>query len=203
MPVIKAIIFDLGGVLIDWNPRYVYRQLFKTDEEVEWFLANITTLDWNEQQDAGYPIDKATRELIGKHPEWESHIRVYYERWKEMLADPIHGTVDLLKKIKEDGQYKLYALTNWSAELFPHAIKSFDFLKWFDGIVVSGEEKMRKPQPEFYQVLLDRYKLNATSTLFIDDNIRNIDAAKNMGLQTVHFISSEELEKDLKRLNIL
>jgi 2-haloacid dehalogenase len=203
MPVIKAIIFDLGGVLIDWNPRYVYRQLFKTDEEVEWFLANITTLDWNEQQDAGYPIEKATRELIEKYPEWEQHIRIYYDRWKEMLADPIHGTVYLLKQIKESGQYKLYALTNWSAELFPHAIENFEFLKWFDGIVVSGEEKMRKPQPEFYQLLLDRYKLNAASTLFIDDNHRNIKAAESMGLQTIHFNSSEELEKDLNRLNIL
>ena len=203
MPVIKAIIFDLGGVLIDWNPRYVYRQVFKTDEEVEWFLANITTLDWNEQQDAGYPIEKATQELIGKYPEWEFYIKIYYERWTEMLADPIHETVEILRQIKQANKYKLYALTNWSAELFPYALENFDFLKWFDGIVVSGEEKMRKPQPEFYQLLLDRYNLINRSTLFIDDNIRNIKAAEEMGLQTISFSSPGKLKKDLNRLEIL
>ena len=203
MTAVKAIIFDLGGVLIDWNPRYVYRQLFKTDEEVEWFLANITTLDWNDQQDAGYPIEKATKELIEKYPEWEFYIRAYYERWKDMLADPIRGTVKILEQLKDHGDYKLYALTNWSAELFPYAIENFEFLKWFDGIVVSGEEKMRKPQPEFYQVLLNRYNQEAASTLFIDDNTRNIKAAKEMGLQTIHFSSPEALLNDLKHLKLI
>jgi 2-haloacid dehalogenase len=202
MTAIKAIIFDLGGVLIDWNPRYVYRHLFKTDEEVEWFLANITTLDWNEQQDAGYPIEKATKELIKKFPQWEQYIRAYYERWTDMLADPINGTVSILKLLKENQKYKLYALTNWSAELFPYALENFEFLKWFDGIVVSGEEKMRKPQPEFYQLLLDRYNLEARTTLFIDDNLRNVTAAEQVGLQALYFSVPEELEKDLRRLNL-
>lgn len=203
MAAINAIIFDLGGVLVDWNPRYVYRQLFDTEEEMEWFLANITTLDWNEQQDAGYPIEQATRELVAKHPEWENQIRIYYDRWIDMLADPIHGTVDILKRLKEKRQFKLYALTNWSAELFPHARKTFEFLKWFDGIVVSGEEKMKKPQPEFFRLLLERYDLEPATTLFIDDNLRNIEAAKKIDLQILHFTTPATLEKDLEQLGVL
>jgi 2-haloacid dehalogenase len=203
MEPIKAVIFDLGGVLIDWNPRYVYRQIFKTDEEVEWFLANVTTLDWNEQQDAGYPIEKATEELIKKYPEWEAPIRDYYGRWFEMLAGPIDETVELFRKLKENRSLRFYALTNWSAELFPHALEQFDFLHWFDGRVVSGEEKMRKPFPEFYKLLLQRYNLDPATTLFIDDNLRNIKAAEQVGLRVIHFTSSQKLQYELKKTGLL
>lgn len=202
MPV-EAIIFDLGGVLIDWNPRYVYRKIFRTEEEMEWFLENVTNLDWNEQQDAGYPIHKATEELVAKHPEWEPEIKAYYERWLEMLGDAIHDTVEIFHRLRQSGRYKLYALTNWSAELFPHALERFGFLKWFDGIVVSGEERTRKPFREIYDILLSRYRLTASSSLFIDDNLRNIKAAEAIGLITIHFSSPHELEKELKRLKIL
>jgi 2-haloacid dehalogenase len=203
MAAIKAIIFDLGGVLIDWNPRYVYRKLFKTEEEVEWFIENITTPDWNEQQDAGYPITQATEELVRQHPEWEAEIRAYYGQWLEMLGEAIHPTVELLRQLKETGSYKLYALTNWSDELFPHALERFDFLSWFDGIVVSGKEKIRKPFPEFYQLLLSRYGLEAEESLFIDDNLRNIKAAEQLGMQAIQFKSPDELKKDLRRSDIL
>jgi 2-haloacid dehalogenase len=145
MQDIKAIIFDLGGVLIDWNPRYVYKSIFKTEGEIEWFLENVTTSDWNENQDAGYPLHKATEELIAKHPEWENEIKAYYGRWLEMLGNEIHETVEIFHHLKQTGKYNLYALTNWSAELFPHAKEKFEFLKWFEVIVVSGEEKNRKP----------------------------------------------------------
>ncbi|HYC40566.1 MAG TPA: HAD family phosphatase [Chitinophagaceae bacterium] len=200
---IRAVVFDLGGVLIDWNPRYVYRQIFPTEEEVEWFLENITTLAWNEQQDAGYPIAQATEELVARHPEWESQIRAYYERWKEMLADPIAGSVELFRKLKENSRLKFYALTNWSAELFPYALENFYFLQWFDGIVVSGEEKMRKPQPEIFRLLLERYGLQAGDTLFVDDNLRNVKAAEAIGLPALHFSSPQTLEKDFRRLGLL
>src|SRR5688572_29593962 len=139
MAEINTIVFDLGGVLIDWNPRYVYRQVFKTEEEMEWFLEHVTSPDWNEQQDAGYPIEQATSELIAKHPEWEPEIQAYYGRWLEMLGDEIKETVEIFRQLKQSGKYKLYALTNWSDELFPHALERFGFLEWFDGIVVSGK----------------------------------------------------------------
>ena len=202
MAEIKAIIFDLGGVLIDWNPRYVYRQIFKTEEEVEWFLQNVTTLDWNEQQDAGYPLHKATEELISKHPEWETEIKAYYGRWLEMLGEALHDTVEVFRKLKETGKYKLYALTNWSAETFPHAKQRFEFLSWFDGIVVSGEEKIRKPFPQFYKILLDRYNLSAAETLFIDDNLRNVKAAASMGLETIYFTDPSLLVRQLSEVGI-
>ena len=202
MAEINAIIFDLGGVLIDWNPRYVYRQIFKTEEEIDWFLENVTTSDWNEQQDAGYPLHKATQELIAKHPEWEPQIKAYYGRWLEMLGDGIHETVEIFKKLKESGKYKLYALTNWSAETFPHAKSRFEFLNWFDGIVVSGEEKIRKPFPEFYQVLLKRYNLISSNTLFIDDNLRNVKAADELGMKTIYFTDPNHLARQLSDFGI-
>jgi len=199
---IRSIIFDLGGVLIDWNPRYVYRQIFKTEEEVEWFLQNVTTLDWNERQDEGYPLHKATEELITKHPEWEPEIKAYYGRWLEMLGEAIHETVEIFRQLKESGKYKLYALTNWSAELFPHAKERFEFLKWFDGIVVSGEEKLRKPSPEFYELLLDRYHLAPSETIFIDDSLRNIKGAEVIGITTIHFHNAIQLRRELENFGI-
>ncbi|HMG67707.1 MAG TPA: HAD family phosphatase [Chitinophagaceae bacterium] len=199
---IETIIFDLGGVLIDWNPRYAYRKIFKTEEEMEWFLENITTSDWNENQDAGYPLHKATEELISKHPEWEPEIKAYYGRWLEMLGEAIHETVELLHKIKATGKYKLYALTNWSAETFPHALERFEFFKLFDGVVVSGTEKMRKPSPEFYKVLLDRYHIEPSTSIFIDDSLRNVHGAEAVGITGVHFRNPSQVKESLERLGV-
>jgi len=200
---IDAIIFDLGGVLIDWNPAYVYDKMFTSEDQKRLFFEKICTPDWNEQQDAGRSLKEATDELLEKHPDWKEYIEAYYGRWEEMLGGPIHGTVDIFKQLKASGKYKLYALTNWSAETFPVALDRYDFLHWFDARVVSGEEKMRKPFPEFYQLLLDRFQLTAEETLFIDDNLRNEQAAKEIGLQTVHFKSPAQLKEDLVQLGIL
>jgi 2-haloacid dehalogenase len=200
---IDAIIFDLGGVLIDWNPAYVYDKMFTSEEQKRLFFEKICTPDWNEQQDAGRSLKEATDELLEKHPDWKEYIEAYYGRWEEMLGGPIHGTVEIFKQLKASGKYKLYALTNWSAETFPVALDRYDFLHWFDARVVSGEEKMRKPFPEFYQLLLDRFQLTAEETLFIDDNLRNEQAAKEIGLQTVHFKSPAQLKEDLVQLGIL
>ena len=197
-----TIIFDLGGVLIDWNPRYVYRKIFKTEEEVEWFLENVTTPEWNENQDAGYPLHTATEELVAKHPEWEPEIKAYYGRWLEMLGDAIHETSEILYGLKQTGKYKLYALTNWSAETFPHALERFEFFKFFDGIVVSGREKMRKPSPEFYNILLNRYGLDPAKTIFIDDSLRNVKGAEAVGITGIHFHNPSQLKDELKRKGI-
>jgi len=203
MQKIKAIIFDLGNVLIDWNPAYVFDKLIEDEEKRKHFFENICTADWNEEQDAGRPIKQATEELIAAHPEWKEAIEAFYGRWIEMLGGPINETVEILRQLKQSGHYKLYALTNWSAETFPTALEMYDFLHWFDGRVVSGEEKMRKPNPLFYQILLDRFKLKAEETLFIDDSARNINAAEQLGINGILFHSPQQLEKDLKKTGIL
>ena len=195
---IKSIVFDLGGVLIDWNPNYVYEKVFNGDlNKMNWFYSNICTFDWNENQDAGYPLSKATEEKVIEFPEHEDIIRMYYDRWEEMLGNQIQGTVDILEKLILKKKYNIYALTNWSAETFPKAIKKFKFLKWFEGIVVSGEEKTRKPFKKIYDITINRFDLKPEETLFIDDNLRNIQGAKKLGINSIHFSSSKKLEADL------
>jgi 2-haloacid dehalogenase len=202
-PPVKTIIFDLGNVLIDWNPRYLYRKLMKSEEEVSWFLENICTSEWNDEQDAGRSFEDATEMLVKKHPDWEEPIRAWYGRWQETISGSIQGTVEILKEIKAKNNYPLYALTNWSAQTFPWALETFEFLHWFDGIVVSGREKCRKPSAEFYQILFDRYNVSPESALFIDDNLKNIEGAKQVGLQVLHFTTPKQLRKDLLKMNIL
>jgi len=200
---IDTIIFDLGGVLIDWNPRHLYRKIFKTEEEMEWFLGNVCTSDWNEKQDAGRSFEEATNELLGKFPEYETPIRAWYDRWKETMNGPITGTVEILSQIRDSKKYRLYALTNWSDQTFPWALENFDFLHWFEGIVVSGHEKTRKPFPEFYQILLDRYKIDPTKSIFIDDVPRNILGGQAVGIAGVYFQSPSQLKLELQNLGVL
>jgi len=200
---IKNIIFDLGGVLIDWNPDYMYQKIIQDEAQRKWFLENICTPDWNEAQDGGRPIETANNLLIEQHPAYKEWILAYYSRWEEMLNGPIQGTVDVFKSLKQQGRYKIYALTNWSAETFPRALELFDFLHWFDGRVVSGEEKTRKPFKEIYDIVLNRFDLIPAQTIFIDDNIRNIEAAASIGIISFHFQSPEQLRKELLDQKIL
>lgn len=201
--MINTIIFDLGAVLIDWNPHYMYRTIFNDEEEMKDFLSNVCTPDWNEEQDAGRSLRDGTEFLLKQFPEHEQHIRAFYDRWDEMLGDAFWDTVEIFKELKDSGKYKIYALTNWSAETFPKAQRKFDFLAWFDGIVVSGEEKMRKPAPAFYKILLDRHKVDPATALFIDDNYRNIVAAEKIGITSIHFTSAKLLRAKLEELAIL
>lgn len=195
---IKNVIFDLGGVLIDWNPDKVYKDVFNNDsEKMIHFYTKICTQDWNENQDAGYPMAKATEERVALFPEYEKEIRMFYGRWDDMLGDQIQGTVDILKELSDDPNYKVVALTNWSHETFPKAIAKFSFLQWFEGILVSGEEKTRKPFPEIYELTLSKFNLKAGESLFIDDNLRNIEAARKFGIHSIHFQSPEQLNKGL------
>ena len=201
---IKNIIFDLGGVLIDWNPEYVYLKEFEGNrKKMQTFFDEVCTFDWNENQDAGYSLSKATNDRVILFPEQESLIRMYYDRWEEMLGGEIEGSVSILRKLKDNTFYKVVSLTNWSAETFPIALKRFDFLHWFEGIVVSGTEKTRKPFSEIYQTTLKRYNLEASESLFIDDNKRNIAAADKLGIQTIIFHDPDQLEKDLKIKGII
>ena len=142
---IQTIIFDLGGVLIDWNPEYVYLKEFNGDRiKMKWFFENICTSSWNEQQDGGKLMKEATKERVKLFPEYKKLIEMFYGRWKEMLKDEISGTVKIIQDLKKNN-YRLIALTNWSVETFPIAIKKYKFLELFEGIVVSGEIKMLKP----------------------------------------------------------
>jgi 2-haloacid dehalogenase len=202
-PNIESVIFDLGGVLIDWNPDYVFDKLFEDKERKKHFFQNICTSDWNEEQDAGRSLKEATDMLVLQHPEWKTEIECFYGRWEEMLGGPIQETVEIFRRIKESGRYKLYALTNWSAELFPVALQKYEFLHWFDGRLVSGEEKMRKPFPQFYQLLLQRFSINPETSVFIDDNLRNVQAAEAIGIPSIHFQSPALLEAELKQRGIL
>lgn len=198
---IKNIIFDLGGVLIDWNPKYVYRQIFDTEKEVDWFLENITTHDWNIEQDAGRTLDDATQLLVKQHPKWENEIRAFYGRWEEMLGGPIDQTVKLLQHLIDLNEYRILALTNWSYETFPVAIERYGyFLNLFEGILVSGVEKMKKPDHEIYELMLSRYDLVADESVFIDDNKGNIKAAKELGIHGVLCNNPDQVNSDLSKL---
>lgn len=203
MKNIKNVIFDLGGVLVDWNPEYLYKKVIQDDTQRKWFLDTICTNDWNEQQDAGRLIQEANDELLEKYPAYKDLILSYYERWEEMLNGPIVGTVDIFRQLKANEKYNIYALTNWSAETFPRALQIFDFLHWFDGRVVSGEEMTRKPFKEIYETILNRFNLVAENTIFIDDNLRNINAAKEFGISCIHFSSPEQLREELIKYEIL
>jgi len=203
MKKIDTIIFDLGGVLIDWSPKYVYRNVFNGDKEkVEWFLNNICTMDWNMEQDAGRTWKEATNLLINKHPEYEEWIRIYYDKWEDMLRGSIQETVTLLNKLKQNDDCKLYSLTNWSSETFPIAIKRFEFLQHFEGIVVSGDEKTRKPFSKIYEIILDRYNIIPEKAVFIDDNLDNIITAKKLGINGIHFKSASQLKNSLISLGV-
>jgi len=198
----KTIIFDLGGVLVDWNPEYVYLNEFDGDrKKMNWFFDNICTSDWNEEQDGGKLIKIATKERIKLFPEHEKLIKMYYGRWEEMLKGEIIESVNILKKLKSKN-YKLIALTNWSFETFPVAIRRFDFLKLFDGIVVSGKIKMLKPFKDIYNYTINKYKLSPSECVFIDDRVSNVQGAINCGIKGIYFQSSKQLIRELKKLNI-
>ena len=201
---IENIVFDLGGVLVDWDPKYLYNKVFNYDEKrINSFLSEVCTPDWNVEQDAGRSLDEATQILIDRFPEQEDHIRLFYDRWEEMIRGAVQGTVTLLEELKRRDAHNLYALTNWSAETFPIALERFDFLGHFKGIVVSGEEKTRKPFPRIYEILFDRYGLDPGTSVFIDDSLPNVQAAKDLGMTGIHFRHPEQLSSDLRALGIL
>ena len=202
---IDTIVCDLGGVLVDWSPLYVYDDSYFADPaDREFFFKHICTSDWNEQQDAGYSLQKATEEKLAEFPQpkWEQPIRDFYGRWVEMLKGPIPETVALFKALKAKDRFQFYALTNWSGENFHIALQRFDFLHWFDGRLVSGQEGTRKPFPEFYQLLITRYQINPVRAIFIDDNLRNVKAGEQMGMKSIHFKSAAQLHADLHQLGI-
>lgn len=197
MKPLKNIIFDFGGVLVDWNPRYLYDKYFGDEERSEWFLNNICLYSWNLQMDGGKPFAEGVSELQAQHPEWKEAIAIYHTRWVEMMGGEVEGTADLLRRLKAAG-YKIYGLTNWSAETFPMIRDTYPVFGEFDGIVVSGEEHLLKPDAAIYRCLLDRYALIPAESIFIDDNEANVAAALDLGLEAHRFLSAAELERSLR-----
>ena len=198
----KTLVFDLGGVLIDWDPRYLYRMMFDDEGDIDIFLSQVCNSEWNVKQDAGRALAEATAERVALFPEKKPLIEAFYDRWEEMLGGEIGETVDILRELKAKDE-TLYALTNWSGETFPIALQRFDFLHWFEGTLVSGVEKLAKPDPAIFHLLLNRYNLQAQDCLFIDDSKINIEAASRIGFATHHFTSAQELRQNLIHRNLL
>lgn len=188
---------------MDWNPRYFFKDYFNDDERMEFFLKNIAEDEWNAEQDRGRSLAEGTEIQVAKFPDWEKEIRAYYDHWSVMLRSEIPKNVEVLRKLAKT-QYQLFGLTNWSHETFPYALENYDFFELFDGkIVVSGEEKLIKPNPEIWKVLLDRYAIEAEESVFIDDNAKNIEVAKSLGFVTVHVKEDTDLESELRNLEIV
>lgn len=199
----KNIVFDLGGVLIDWNPRHLFSEVFKNNDELEFFLSEVCSSEWNEEQDGGRSLKEGTEQLIPLFPEYEREIRMFYSEWEKMLGGAIESNVEILRDLKTKNQYRIFALTNWSAETFPIALKHYEFLHLFEDILVSGVEKMRKPQPEIYQLMLNRFGIQPETTVFIDDNERNILAAEAFNIRGIHLPPGKNLMPELEKIGVI
>jgi len=198
---ISTVIFDLGNVLIDWNPRHLYRKIFADVAEMERFLAEVCHPEWNERQDAGRSWAEAIAEAIARHPTYEAQIRAYRDRWDEMLGGPIEDTVALLRDLR-DCDVRLLALTNWSQDTFPIALERYEFLRWFEGILVSGGVGLIKPDPAIFRLLIERFSVDVPRAIFIDDSPRNVQGAREVGLRSIHFTGAATLRAQLRELGL-
>jgi len=198
----STVVFDLGNVLVRWNPRLLYEQLITDADELEQFFDTVITHDWIRAQDAGRPFDDGIALLAAQFPRYESEIRAFWERWEEMVPGAIDGSVEILAELKER-ETPVYALTNWSHQTFPIARLRFPFFDWFDGIVVSGEIGMVKPDARIYRHLLGRFGLSAEDCVFIDDSATNVAGAEAVGITGLHFRSPHKLRRELARLGLL
>lgn len=196
-----TVVFDIGNVLVAWDPRNLYRRYFAgREEQMEWFLDNVCTPAWNVEQDRGRSFTEAVDLLVKEHPpEWHPMIRAFDEQWHETISGPIHGTVDILKALKRNG-VPVFAITNWNQDKFREALRRFDFLASFDGIVVSGDERLLKPDREIFELFFKRYTVQPEAAVFIDDSLRNVEGARAAGMQALHFTSPETLARDLRGL---
>jgi 2-haloacid dehalogenase len=194
-------VFDLGGVFVDWNPMYLFRKLFPTEEEAQWFQDNICTKDWNLEFDAGDIYAEGVAKLITRHPRYWREIQAYDLRWKETLGGFIQETIDVHDELVA-AEVPTFAITNFSWEKWVSCLGEWPFLEKFDGVVVSGLERLVKPDPRIYRLFCDRYGLAPESCVFVDDNLANVVAARSVGMHAVHFTSGKELRKEFKALGL-
>ena len=198
--MIKNIIFDFGAVLVDWNPHYLFDKYFKTIEESTWFIKNVCTSEWNAEMDCGKSFAQAVKERTAMFPDYAEPLKLYETNWMDTMGEEMPGMYDLIKSLKENGFPVIYGLTNWSAETFPEVKKRYRIFSLIDKMVVSGEVKMLKPNPEIYQALLNKFNLKAEDSLFIDDNVKNVEGAKNVGMNALRFENAAKLRQDLNNL---
>jgi 2-haloacid dehalogenase len=199
---VEAVVFDVGGVLLDWNPRHLYRKLFADEAEMELFLAEICSPAWHAPHDRGVSTAASCAKLATEHPEFSELIWAWSTRSEEMIGGVDAGSVEVLRTVRETGM-PCYALTNMEAETYPLRLKRFPFLSWFDGTVVSGREGVAKPEPAAFMRLLDRFGLNPRTTLMIDDTRENLESASALGMQTALFRSSPQLRTELEAAGVL
>jgi 2-haloacid dehalogenase len=199
---IDTVIFDIGNVLVKWDPSNLYRKIFPGEEERRHFLHTICTMEWHTLQDAGRSPQEGTTELLDKYPEHKEAILAFYDRWEEMFDGAIEGTVEILKEVKEKG-YRVYALSNYNAELYQRTVNDFPFLDWFDGKIISSEAKMKKPDENIYRLLFERFAIDPQTAIFIDDLAANIAAASRLGLHGILFTTPEALRQELQTRNII
>ncbi len=197
---ITNIVFDFGGVLVDWNPEYLYEKIFTDKKELKHFLTEVLPPNWNDQFDEGRTFQAGIDELSLKYPEYKDAIQMYKDRWSETIKSEISVNTRLLEPLSK--KYNLYGLTNWSSETFPLAYKKYDFFAIFKGIVVSGVEKVIKPNPAIYNILLSRYNLKPENTIFIDDNINNIKMANKLNINTIHCARGVNIKEELSKLGV-
>lgn len=199
---ISTIIFDFGGVLLDWDPRYLYKNLFDGDDDaLERFLSEVKFIEWNKKQDAGRSFDEAVAELSASFPHYSEAIQAYHERYLESISGPVEGTVEILKRVKELG-YSICGLSNWPYEKYLMVKEKYPFFNWFDQVVISGDVRLVKPDPRIFQLLLDRIGKRAEECLLIDDSTTNIEAANRLRFKTIHFVSGEQLREQLVKSGI-
>jgi 2-haloacid dehalogenase len=196
------VVFDIGNVLVHWEPRALYRKIFASEDEVEWFIANVCNSDWNLEQDRGRSFAEAVREATARFPEHADAIAAYDLRWHETMPGPIDGTVGILEELRQRGT-PLYAITNFNQDKFRETLERFAFLRTFRDIVVSGDERLLKPDPAIYRVLLERNGIDAAACVFIDDSEKNVRGAEAVGMKAIHFTTPQALRADLAGMGLL
>lgn len=196
---LPTIVFDVGNVLLRWDPRLLYRKLIPDEERLHWFMQNVCTAAWNIEQDRGRTWEEAVAILVASHPEWEAEIRASDERWHETIPGVIEDSVAVLQELKARGE-KVYAITNFSREKWAECLIRYPFLQSFDGAVVSAHEGLIKPDLAIFTTLLERYRLEAGDCIFIDDSARNVEAARAVGMKAVHFVEPIDLRAELRAL---